>query len=468
MRALSKRLDYLTQSTRGLILMATAWDALIVALLGILSRPMQEMLGLSITLEETERIGRIIMLYHSLAIPFVAAIVYLILDMVPTSDDLARRIRRIITPGYMLVSIGGLTFAYLGHNWIFHGIFLFGQSLVFYAGVLLTVGLWPGRHRNSDPAYSHWGSISLERVAFFTVAAATLISVLIGAAAGSFFGNGFEAVLAEELVRNDHKSLLELAVISHLHIMLALIDVAIFLLVVRKFDLKGMLHKIAMPLTIAGTLVMAAGCWLVIVWEEIAHWIIYGGSSMVLFAALFMTIEGIRTLIKNQLAEQSISRPTRRQKWGALLRNPLQFGLFFQMIWLNFVMVFPGLYTAVNLDEIFRVWPFEAERRILTGHWHILATISAVMVLQLAADRLQARGRMRQLLGWGVLIGGNLAFTFAVFYEFLPPDADRQWTTLFMDAGIILFLLVLAIFLGSRLVDLFAARGRWSEDDGAA
>ena len=465
MRALSKRLAYLTQSTRGLVLMATAWDALIVALLGVLSRPMQEMLGLSITLEETERIGRIIMLYHSLAIPFVAAIAYLILDMVPTSDDLARRVRRIITPGYMLVSIGGLTFAYLGHNWIFHGIFLLGQSLVFYAGVLLTVGLWPGRHRNSDPACSHWGSISLERVAFFTMAACTLISVIIGAVAGSFFGNGFEAVLAEDLVRQEHKSLLELAVISHLHIMLALIDVAIFLLVVRKFDLKGRLHKIAMPLTIAGTLVMAAGCWLVIVWEAPAHWIIYGGSSMVLFAALFMSIEGIGRLIKNQLVEQKISRPTRRQKWAALLRNPLQFGLFFQMIWLNFVMVFPGLYTAVKLDEIFRVWPFEAERRILTGHWHILATISAVMVLLLAADRLQARGWMRQLLGWGVLIGGNLAFTAAVFFEFLPPDTDRQWTTLFMDAGIILFLLVLAIFLGSRLVDLFTARGRWTEED---
>ena len=114
MQTLVKRLNYLTQSTRGLVLMATAWDALIVALLGILSRPMQEMLGLRISLPEAERVGRIIMLYHSLAIPFVAGITYLILDAVPTTEDLARRIRRIITPGYMLVSIGGLTFAYLG------------------------------------------------------------------------------------------------------------------------------------------------------------------------------------------------------------------------------------------------------------------------------------------------------------------------------------------------------------------
>ena len=320
MRTILKRLDYLTQSTRGLLLMATAWDALIVALLGMLSGPTQEILNMSIILPDAERTGRIIMLYHSLAIPFVAAITYLILDMVPTTEDLARAIRRVITPGYMLVSIGGLTFAYLGHNWIFHGIFLLGQSLVFYAGVLLAVGLWPWRHRNADPAYAHIGSLSLERVAFFVVAVATLISVLIGAGVGAFFGNGFEAVLAEDIVREEH-NLGELAVIAHLHIMLALIDVVIFLLVVRKFDLKGWLHKIAMPLTILGTIVMSGGCWGVILWEDIAHTIIYVGSSLVLLGALLMVIAGIDQLIKN-----------RSQKHGAiraLLRKPLQFGLFF-------------------------------------------------------------------------------------------------------------------------------------------
>ena len=236
--------------------------------------------------------------------------------------------------------------------------------------------------------------------------------------------------------------------------MLALIDVAIFLLVVRKFDLKGVLHKIAMPLTILGTVIMSGGCWGVILWEEIAHTIIYAGSSLVLLGALLMTISGIGQLIKNRSNEHGAIR--------ALLRNPLQFGLFFQMIWLQLVMVFPGLYTAVKLDE-FRAWPLEAERRILTGHWHILATVSAVMMILLVADRLNVRGWMRQVLGWGVLLGGNLAFTIALFYEFLPPEANRDWTTLYMDIGIGLFLIVLALFLGRRLVDLFSDKGRWTE-----
>ncbi len=453
MRAILKRLDHLTRSTRGLLLMATAWDALGVALLGIFSEPMGKIITLPITLVEAERVGRIIMVYHALAVPFVAAIVYLILDMVPTTEKLARAIRRTITPGYMLTSIGALTFAYVGRSWVFHVAFLIGMSLVFYAGVLLAVGLWPWRHPNTDPAYSHLGSLSLERTAFFIVAVATLLSVLIGAGAGAFFGNGFEAVLAEDIVRQEH-NLGERAVIAHLHIVLALIAVAIFLLVVRKFDLKGPLHKIAMPLTILGAITMSGGCWSVIVWEEIAHTIIYAGSSLVLLGALLMTISGIAQLVKKRTKEHGAIH--------ALLRDPLQFGLFFQMIWLQLVMVFPGLYTAVKLDE-FRAWPPEAERRILTGHWHILATASAVMMILLVADRLNARGWMRQVLGWGVLLSANLAFTIALFYEFLPPGADRDWTMRYLDIGIGIFLIVLALFLGHRLIDLFSAKGRWIE-----
>jgi hypothetical protein len=148
-----------------------------------------------------------------------------------------------------------------------------------------------------------------------------------------------------------------------------------------------------------------------------------------------------------------------------LLHDPLKFGPFFQMIWLQPVMVFPGLYTAVKLDEVFRAWPFEAERRILVGHWHVLATLSATILLFLVADRLDVRGWMRQVLGWGVIVGSDLAFTFGAFYEFIPPGANREWTTLFLDVGLGLTLVVLAVFLGRRLVDMFSAGGRWAREE---
>jgi len=42
---------------------------------------------LNLDLGDVHRVGRIIMLYHSLTIPFVAALVYLILDQVPMGSQ---------------------------------------------------------------------------------------------------------------------------------------------------------------------------------------------------------------------------------------------------------------------------------------------------------------------------------------------------------------------------------------------
>ncbi|MBC7241965.1 MAG: hypothetical protein H5T60_05915 [Anaerolineae bacterium] len=464
MLALVRRLRYLFATPAGNLLTVTAWEALIVAFLSTFSAPLRALLGIPpADLPEALRVSRIIMVYHSLAVPFVAAVAYLTLDLVPVPAELAQSVRRIITPGYMLTSIGALGFAYFGRNWLLHGIFLLGLSLVFYAGVLLAAGLWPGRERLSSPDYAGWGNISLERLAFFVTAVALLISAVIGAGAGSFFGNGFRAVLAEDIVREEH-NLGELAVIAHLHIMLALIDVAILLLIVRRFDLKGRLHKIAMPLTIAGTVVLSIGAWSVMLWEGIAHKIIYVGSTLLLFAALLMTIAGIGAVIRAHSAARGWHRPTAGQRLHALLADPLHFGPFFQMIWLQPVMVFPGLYTAVKLDEIYRAWPFEAERRILVGHWHILATLSATIMLLLVADRLRLAGRLRQWVGWGTIVGSDLAFAAGVVYEYLPPAADRTWAMPLLDAGLSVALLALAAFMVSRLIDLFRPQGQWAEE----
>ncbi|MGC8827753.1 MAG: hypothetical protein ACP5TV_12215, partial [Anaerolineae bacterium] len=126
--------------------------------------------------------------------------------------------------------------------------------------------------------------------------------------------------------------------------------------------------------------------------------------------------------------------------------------------------VFPGIYTAVKLDEIYRAWPFEAERRILVGHWHILATLSATIMLLLAADRLRLAGRLRQWVGWGTIIGSDLAFAAGVVYEYLPPAADRTWVMPLLDAGLGTALLALAGFMLWRLIDLFRPQGQWAEE----
>ncbi len=290
-----------------------------------------------------------------------------------------------VTVGYMLTSMGGMTFAYGGRNWIAHGVYLVGLTLVFYAGVLLAIALWPSRRWATDPArHAHLKGVPLERLAFFLVAVFTLVSAAIGAAAGAFFGNGFEAFLAEDIVREDPHTLFQLMIIAHLHIMLTLIDVMILLLIIRTYGVKGRAHKLAVPLTLIGTIIVTLATWSVIGWEG-AHKAINAGSAFLLPGAILVAIWGFAHLMRQGLEP---GRAGTGQKIRALLRDPIRFGIFFELIFVNVVVTVPGVYVAFNLETYRLPAYLEVERTILVGHWHILATLSAVIVLFLIADRL--------------------------------------------------------------------------------
>ena len=145
MKSLSKRLDYLFRSTRGLTLVAIAAVSLVTAIWGTLSGPMVEwgvrditVRVLGMKLIQAEREGRIIMLYHTIAMAIVAIEVYFITEIVSMKRNEQVTINAIITVGYLTAMIFGLAFAYFGHNFAFHGLFLVGQSLIFFAGILLT------------------------------------------------------------------------------------------------------------------------------------------------------------------------------------------------------------------------------------------------------------------------------------------------------------------------------------------
>ena len=88
MHWLSTRINYLFRSTKGLILVAIAMIAIVTALFGMLSGPMAEM-GvrdfvirlLKMNLVQAEREGRIIILYHSIAMAIVAIETYMITSL---------------------------------------------------------------------------------------------------------------------------------------------------------------------------------------------------------------------------------------------------------------------------------------------------------------------------------------------------------------------------------------------------
>ncbi|MDT8305564.1 MAG: hypothetical protein RRC07_06475, partial [Anaerolineae bacterium] len=469
------------RSTKGLILVGIAVVSLITAIWGTLSGPMVEwgvrdvtvrVLGLEMV--QAQREGRIIMLYHTIAMTIVAIEVYIITAIVPMKRHEQTIINATITIGYLTAVIFGLLFAYWGQNFVFHGLFLLGQSLVFFAGILLAAALWPWKRAyriERGSAYAHTRSgIDLERMAFFAMAVATLVSASYGAITGSYWGNGHETFLAEDLIRVPQKTGLQRAIIGHLHIMLTLIAVAITLIVGRWMDFKGRLHKIAMPLMIVGTIVITFGA-LSVVWVEWAHTTIYVGSVGVMLAALMYVIFAWDKLIKERIAELGIAKPNAWQKLKALLHDPVKFGPGWQMVFMNFTVSGVGIFMAVKLDEIFRVWPHREERITLTGHWHILASLIATIILLYYADLAGLKGRVRKWFGWLVIIMSDLAFGAVTVFSMkrlFVGEAEQQpvvnWTMLLADIGLAMVLVVLALLMVWRLYDLFRAQGRWTEE----
>ena len=297
MQFIKNRFNYLFNSTKGLILVAIAMIGVVTAVWGMLSGPMAELgvreivvKALGMKMVQAEREGRIIILYHSIAMAIVAIETYMINGLLRIKPFFKTAINAIITVGYITTMIFGMGFAYFGHNWAFHGLYIFGLSLIFFAGVLLCIALWPWNpeYYVTDKAYAHTKSgLDLERTAFFATAVTTVISALFGAVPGSFFGNGFDVFLAENIIRLPEKTTMEYSVIGHLHIMLALICVMITLIVGRWLNFKGNWHKVAMPLMILGTIVLNLGVWGVVTpLEPIAHMIIYVGATPSMLAAL--------------------------------------------------------------------------------------------------------------------------------------------------------------------------------------
>lgn len=480
MEALTDRFSYLFRSTKGLVLVAIAMIALVTAIWGTLSGPMVEwgvrdwtvrLLGMKLV--PAEREARIITLYHSIAIAVVAIETYFITAIVPMKAREKTAINATMTIGYLTTLIFGLGFGYFGRSWIMHGLFISGQVLVFFAGSMLAIALWPWQisYHIKDPNYAHSkGGVDLERAAFFTMAVATLGSALFGAIPGAYFGNGFESFLAEDIIREVHKAPLQKSVIGHLHIMLTLIAIAITLIIGRWFDFKGVLHKFAMPLMISGTIVISLGAWSVVLFDW-AHTIIYVGSVLVMLAALLLVIFGWTKLIRERLVEQGVSRASFGKRLSALVHDPLRFGTLWQMVFMNFTVSGVGIFMAVKLDEIFRVWPWREERIVLTGHWHILSAIVATIILLYYGDMVGLKGSLRKWYGWSIIVFSDLAFAAVTVFEMkrlFVSEADQQplvnWTMLLTDIGLGAVLVVLAVLMAWKLIDLLRRDGRWRKE----
>ncbi len=480
MQFIKDRLSFLFGSTKGLILVAIAMIGLETTLFGMLSGPMAEF-GIrdvvvrlfKMDLVQAEREGRIIILYHSISMAVVAIETYIITAMIRMKEFYKTAVRIFITVGYLFAMIFGMGFAYWGHNWAFHGLYIAGLALIYFAGVLLAIALWPWNreYHQPDKAYARTkNGVDMERVAFFAMAVTTLISALFGAVPGSSFGNGFQTFLAENIIRSPDKTTLQFSVIGHLHIMLALIAIGITLIVGRWLDFKGILHKIAMPLMILGTIVLNLGVWGVVTpLEPVAHMIIYVGATPSMLAALMLVIFGWDKFIRQGI--KGLEKPNPWHKIKALLRDPIKFGSLWQMVFMNFTVSGIGIMMAVRLDEVFRLWPAREERIELTGHWHILSAIIATIILLYYGDMIGLKGKVRRWYGWGIILLSDLAFASVTIFEMkrlFVSQAEQQplvnIVMLLADFGLGMLLVILALLMIWRLIDLFKRKGRWADE----
>ncbi|MHA1983468.1 MAG: hypothetical protein ACW967_03860, partial [Candidatus Hodarchaeales archaeon] len=411
---------------------------------------------------------RIIMLYHSLAVPFLAAIVIFVLLFFSVRPRFESQVRWSIMIGAVLTAIGGLTFAYLSpYNWVAHGVYIFGLSISFYAGILLLLGLFPTKNfpdpkLNSDGPYLF--GLHLEHINLVLVAVAILVSTAIGAYVGANFGqtgmgNGF---LAEEIVRAEHHNLFERMIVSHLHVMIALLDAAVMLLVFRYSGIKGRWLKIGQILAIPGTVILAIGAWLVLPDFPSAHMVINVGAMFLLSAALILTIGGWKETIKGSLGD-SYNTTSFSGKIKSLLREPVKFGMYFQFLWVNLVVTIPGIYVAINLDT-YRSYPLEIEGGAFAGleyafnvgHWHILATLTAIIILFLAMDYFGIRkGRIRDSMAWLLTIGTIIAFFFATLYMLPVREGLEEMLFVVIDIGVAIMFSGIIIFVISHLYNIF-------------
>jgi len=156
-----------------------------------------------------------------------------------------------------------------------------------------------------------------------------------------------------------------------------------------------------------------------------------------------------------------IEKPNFGQKIGALLRDPLRFGPTWQMLFMNFTTSGIGIFMAVKLDEIFRVWPAREERIELTGHWHALSAIIATIILMGGATFLVGLLPTFAAIGWaapvllvtlrlvqGLALGGEYGGAATYVAEHAPHERrgyDTSWIQTTATLGFFLALLVIGV-----------------------
>jgi hypothetical protein len=377
------------------------------------------------------RTARLVMIYHSLAIPFFVANVFWILEHYEIRPKLLPTLKILLVPSAFIVGINGMIFAYTRLR-LFHELFTFGLLLVFIGGIVFIVSAWPvkGRFPKHNPEGSTFRGLNLEYFNLVVLAICIMVSAIYGALAaienftGTIWGLGREpiAFLAEAIIRKGitfggHHDIVQDMIVGHLHIQLAQSAAMVMLVAFRTSKMKGKLYKYVLMLTPIGIITLSYGAWV------LNHYIIWVGAGLLILGTLTMSIVGLKNIIRDKLGERYESA-SRGEKLRALFSEPVKMSYYY-LLMIAQLLVFPQIYVGLTTDEYYRLHEMVTlEYNFNVAHWHQLAVMISVALMVHAIDFFGVKGRLKKFLGWTFFIGFNLTFPFAMAHMVRPLELE--------------------------------------------
>ncbi|MGA2875463.1 MAG: hypothetical protein ABSE82_07990 [Nitrososphaerales archaeon] len=419
-------------SLKTLIIIATVWDALVVAVGMSYDPPFLNTTGLTSPPPQLMNVfyPNEAMFFHALAIPFIAILSYTTLIVCNVKDPLRAVIKITITGSFVLASPAALYLMFNGWgSSAASGILWIGLALGMLSALVLIGSLWPKKNREQEEF-----NLRGRNLASLCICLA-VIGILSATMVGAYASTGDPQWGATTNIA--HGALLAA---THIHVVITIIDAALVGLIVKVFradkykGIPGLFVKLGLYGTFLGIPTTTIATYATVPMGIEAHNGIEAFAAILLQSALFVTyavmfVEAKRLGLRSPLG---------------LLKNLMTFGMLFILFWVNVVVTLPGIYVAINISR-FTGQP--NEQVFITGHEHILVTLTALTLLMLIARVYQVKGKLSVISGF-LLTAGYLVSTAATIpFMFYNWDVYTSPYVPYIMGGIVLMIIGVVITL---------------------
>jgi hypothetical protein len=376
------------------------------------------------------------MFFHSMAVPFVAVLVYVTVAILGIRGRVSTLVVTTATAGFILASAGALYLMFDGDNQTAIGALWVGLSLSISSGIVLLGILWP---KENGAGLMKLKGVRLVELNIWTAAICLLAAVAVGAYAStgsaqwgadlSFQGFG-------------------LVVAAHIHTVITIIDAALVVLIARFFDadtydgIPGIFVKLGLYGILLGTPTTTLATFVTVPLGVAAHNAVTVFAGILLQASLFI----MYAVLFVEARRLKIRSPR------GVIENIMIFGLLFIIFWVNVVVTLPGIYVAVNMSRFIGL---PNELAFVTGHMHVLITLTAIALIMLIALMYGVQGKLAIIAGTSLTAGYMLSSAATVYYIFLDWNTVNSVYIPYIGVGIALIVVGTLV----ELTGLAVARG---------